>query len=447
MSDLDLKQIETTLHDELFVILNSSQIGYNELRKPQFQTLIEKQFNILYFIESKNSKKKKHPSSQLVERYNALLNKNFKIDETIAFSDLHEMYDEVKYLEVYYKNIVKVDLAQYTKDNIENIRNASKQKFQPQQAQQAGAAPQQPNTEKITTDQTKVVNANQAQPNQQMPPPMGAFGNQGSPWGGGRGGMGMGGMGMGGMPYGQNPYANMDPRQNPYIVGPASQRLQQEIKSGQIFAYKSKPKIIPLMKMLAAILIALLAITTLTTSIFMFLANNIAVWGQYRLTSGGTLLEGWVPMSTIWTGVMYVIVSLLLLFMAFSFIKPMLKLKGKKPNPNEQYYFSMQTLIMFFIVFVMCLMMGMPVYTNTFIDVAGTVPAPAYDTWDITNTMLVGKDGWFWGMITTSIIAGLTLIPVIVGSIYNPKKDNEKLNMIFEQYVDELAKAQGPRQF
>jgi len=67
---------------------------------------------------------------------------------------------------------------------------------------------------------------------------------------------------------------NLPPYENPFYVMPAQTRIKSEMATGKIYAYKTKPKIVPIIKMICCLTIALLAITELVMAIFIFMANG-----------------------------------------------------------------------------------------------------------------------------------------------------------------------------
>ncbi|MDR2823216.1 MAG: hypothetical protein LBV37_01645, partial [Mycoplasmataceae bacterium] len=85
-------------------LIFTSPVFANALKAPAFQVIIEKQLNILNFLESKNSVTKPITPDFII-KYNTITAKKFSIDSKVNYADLGEMVDDINYLEVYIKNI------------------------------------------------------------------------------------------------------------------------------------------------------------------------------------------------------------------------------------------------------------------------------------------------------------------------------------------------------
>ncbi len=408
------KNIEKELFDKLFVILNSQKLCAAYVGKGNFQEIIEKQANTLYFLEVKN-KSKHTKSAKILARYNALTNKSFEIDKNFKYDDFDSMIDDIHYLSVYYKNIMNIDLDDFVKQHKSDIEKIAKD---PNYIPKG-------NKEKIdSNDQTVVNNANTSNQNKQQ--------NQ-NKWGNNFG-AGMGNMaGMnGGMPN----MGNFPPQQNPYFIGMAQSRISKEIKEGKIFAYTSQPKIIPIMKVLVSSLIFLLGLLCIILSIFMGLANGVKNTEWTNSTTGELL-----PYSTISNCVMYGIFSLVFIFVSYWLASPLIPLKKKQKNNNEIYYFAWQLIAIFGVFFVISLIMG--------IFFGGTSTTIfSYNDWaripanEGTN-ILLGLTGWYWTYIIMFAVSGLIIVSIVISAVYNPKKDLQKINLLMKQYIDEIVASQN----
>jgi hypothetical protein len=186
----DLKNTQTTIASDLNTIFTATSL-VAAFKSPNFQTLVEKQLNILAYLERKH-KTKTIKSVTLLNKYNALSSKNFNIDTNIAYTNDTSLIDDANYLNIYLKNIYKVDvqaLANGTKADIPNLT------VNDAPGQSAGAA--------------------------------------------------MGGMpfAMGGMMGGMAPQM-----QNQMMAAMAQAKIQQQAAAGEVYLYKSKPKFIPILK-------------------------------------------------------------------------------------------------------------------------------------------------------------------------------------------------------
>lgn len=424
--ELNLKELQSKLYDNLFVILNSQKIGYGELRKDSFLQIIEKQFNILYFLETKNGSKHDQ-STEIITRYNTLLNKKFEIDKTLKYPDMDNLIDDINYLNVYYKNIMKIDLNEFSKkykgDILKQAVNVEKDKIDLTK-------------EKISSDQQTVLNSNEAakQKNSANQQSNNGFGP--NPWANAGFSGAQGAQNMGNIP-------GVNPHDNPYLIGMAQARLSAEIKQGSVFAYKSKPKIIIVTKIITSILISLLAIACLVLCIFMGMANGFS--NSNFILGDGTIGK----FSTVSYCIMYAIFFLVFMFVSYWLLKPMVpaldfKNKNKKKaNPNELYYFAWPLIAMFAIFFLISMLFGMFMIgeSGTIFD---NIPNYVKDLVNTNATQRTGLWGWYYTYIVLFAISGVIIIPIVVGSIYNPKKDLEKMQLILNQYIDELTNGSKP---
>ncbi|GHU32773.1 hypothetical protein FACS1894166_06770 [Bacilli bacterium] len=188
MDTSNLKKTQTTIVSELNTIFGASSLAA-AFRSPNFQTLVEKQLNILAFLERKH-KSKTIDSVDLLNKYNTLSGKHFNIDTNITYTNDTALIDDANYLNIYLKNIYKVDvqaLANGTKADIPNLT--------------VNDAPGQ--------------------------------------------GPAVGGMpfAMGGMMGGMAPVM-----QNQMMAAMAQAKIQQQAAAGEVYLYKSKPKYIPILK-------------------------------------------------------------------------------------------------------------------------------------------------------------------------------------------------------
>jgi len=161
---IDAKQLLKQETERLNKVLYTP-ITVSQLRTSTFQGVIEKQLNILAFLENKN-KTKKPTISLLVDRYNSLVNKKFAIDPNFKNDDLEELSDEMNYLVVYLKNILKIDL-----DSLPTVdpKKIEAQPTKPINNTESKPADAQTITANQKNDQT--VNTNQ----QSVPPPASGF--------------------------------------------------------------------------------------------------------------------------------------------------------------------------------------------------------------------------------------------------------------------------------
>jgi hypothetical protein len=177
-----------TISGNLQTIFNASSLK-DAFKTPIFQRVIEKQLNLLNFLEKKDDDKNKQ-STNLLNRYNELTNKKYQLDKKYDLKDISDLPDEINYLNVYIRNIYKTDL--------EALKQGKSAKVD-----------------------TPTVVDQQPQPTSAIPfmiPGM-----------------------MGGM-------NNVQSEQNPMYIAAANMKLNQEAAKNNVYLYKTKPKFIPLLK-------------------------------------------------------------------------------------------------------------------------------------------------------------------------------------------------------
>jgi hypothetical protein len=186
--EIDLKKEQRKVVNNLETIFNAPSMKA-ALLQSNLQSLIEKQLNILTYLETTN-KSKTIKSDKLLTTYNQLANKHFVIDKNIKYADDEILVDDINYLGVYIRNIYKTDLDALAAGKDAKVDTPTVGEAPTQQAAAAGAFPFM------------------------MP-------------------------GMAG---------NLPPEQNPVYTAMANARIQQETAQGKVYLFKTKPKYIPILK-------------------------------------------------------------------------------------------------------------------------------------------------------------------------------------------------------
>jgi hypothetical protein len=182
---IDLPKLQEKVTKDLQTILKAPSMA-NAFQQPNFQTVVEKQLNVLAYLEKTNGSKETKVN-ELLQSYNQLSGKHFTIDQNISFIDHETLVDDVNYLGIYIRNIYKIDLAMLAAGKQANITSPTVSEAAPKSA--GGATP----------------------------------------------------FALPGMD-------NLPPGQNPMSVAMASARIHQEFLQGKIYIFKTKPKVIPLIK-------------------------------------------------------------------------------------------------------------------------------------------------------------------------------------------------------
>ena len=112
----DSKAYETKLIDELDIVLHtkSKDVLSKINTSSQFQDVLKKEFNILFYLISKKKSTSVLPK-KLLAKFNELSKTEFKINEKYKPTDNYQMVDDINYLSIYIKNIFKVNLHDLSK--------------------------------------------------------------------------------------------------------------------------------------------------------------------------------------------------------------------------------------------------------------------------------------------------------------------------------------------
>jgi hypothetical protein len=185
---IDFKKEQQKLTTNLETVFNAASMRA-ALLQPNLQSIVEKQLNILFYLENVN-KTKIIKSDKLLNKYNEITTKHFTIDQNIKYADQDALIDDINYLGVYIRNIYKVDLEALAEGKEAKVITPT-----------VGEAPQV------------------SKPISGMPFMF---------------------PGMGG--------SNLSPEQNPMYAAMASARIQQESMQGKVYLFKTKPRFIPILK-------------------------------------------------------------------------------------------------------------------------------------------------------------------------------------------------------
>lgn len=218
-----------------------------------------------------------------------------------------------------------------------------------------------------------------------------------------------------GIPLAATPY------ENPYFIGKAYAKLTDDMKEGRFYRFKTKPTIIPKIKWLAIILLGLVAISLIIASIFIFISTSLKIVVEGEAISIGS------GYATIGSGVLYIILAAFTAYPMYVLIKGLI---GK--DQNQKYYFNW-TYIMIFVLLAMIVVMP---------DMRVTWLMP-YEIQPDQNTVLMAYKMWKILYIVSLSLSGLTLIPMILGSIFNPKPDPEAVEKKIREYVDLFSAESG----
>ncbi len=368
---IDFKVNETKLIDELDILLHTkSNVVLSKISSSQqFQDLIKKEFNILFFLIRKNKSSNELPN-KLLKEFNDLSKLDFKIDETYEQNDGYQLVDDINYLSIYIKNIFKVDINDLSKLDVK-VEDNQQNNYQ-----------QSANTNSNFNSQAAFA--------------AGTFNNQ-----------------------------------NPFLQASAKMRLQSEIRSGKVYVFKDKPKIMITLKWILIAIFALFTIALILSGVFVFLCNNFKNGKQYN---NGTD----VMINTIFSGIIYVLMAITFIYYDYRIYLD--AFDKKKANDNLKYRFDYNSMYFLIAIFIFIYIFDLFSNTasgnawffssiNTFVDKNPNIVTPLW--------------GWYCSEIICVVLFICLIIAIIVAKVYSPKPDIDKINALLKQYTDELVKSAG----
>jgi hypothetical protein len=287
----DSKKEQKKVVTNLTTIFNAPSMKA-ALTQPNLQSIIEKQLNILAYLENYN-KNKILKSDTLLKKYNELSTKSFVIDKNIGYTDNDVLVDDINYLAVYIRNIYKVDLEALAAGKEAKISTPT------------------------VTDATPPTPAATGFPFM-MPGMMGA---------------------------------GMSPENNPMYTAMANARIQADAAQGKVYLYKTKPKLMPILKGIIGIGLFICALASIFVGIGMAVSNG----SSYIATATNVEWSNSLGMESI----MYFIFGAAVLFSAYSITSPLLYKNTKRFNENRLYRFQWQSFIMTIILFMFIVIFGL----------------------------------------------------------------------------------------
>jgi hypothetical protein len=292
---VDLKKEQKKVVTNLTTIFNAESMK-TAITQVNLQSIIEKQLNILSYLEKTNGSKVLK-SATLLKKYNELSGKSYVIDKNVQYVDNDVLADDINYLGVYIRNMYKVDL--------EALADGKEAKI-------------------VTPTVTDVT------PKQESP-------MAGIPFM-------MPGMGAGGA------------ENNPMYAAMANARVQADAAQGKVYLFKTKPKLMPILKLIMGICLAICGLTSIFVGIGMvlckgssFLISNVGFGDKSAEYVGGLGMQSSI----------YFIFGAVVLFSAYSTLTPLLYKNTKRFNENRLYRFQWQSFIFTMIIFSFILIFGL----------------------------------------------------------------------------------------
>jgi hypothetical protein len=217
-----LDTLEERVEKSLKAILNAPIA--DSLKTKQMQDIFEKQINILGFLV-RNNKSKDKGLNEIITKYNTLSKKNFTLDVKVFYEDEDVLVDDINYLGIYIRNIYKIDLDALIKGKKADI---------------------------VQSTVSEVQQKDRGFANKFGSFAMPGFGS------------------VDGIPN----------EANPYFISLANIRLNDEIRKGNVYAFQSKPKLIPIFKYLIVAFALLATLGCILVGIGMILSKGDMVAGK-----------------------------------------------------------------------------------------------------------------------------------------------------------------------
>lgn len=372
-----MKKLEKDLYikhaKRLQAILDEKSTFVPFLNRKDFVAVLKTQLNVLYACEKLFPKVElaaKYSAKSLVKDFNKLTKENFKLDEKYKYEDETDLIDSINYLFTFCNNMFRVNLD----DLVEG--------------------------KKVTATDPHIDLRAKAHFDDEGPKvsPNFAF--------------------AGGIPLAGTPY------ENPYFIGQAYAKLNDDVRQGKFYRYKTKPAIVPIMKKISIILMIMLQVCLLAAAIFTFVATGLQAHEPVSGTTG--------ELNFIFNGVFYIICAAFGIYPLILTIGSMTGKKGK--NPNSKYYFAWPFVLVFVLLGVLFTVMD-----------CISVWISNLDFPDTASYHYTAYLGFKYILIVASGICGLNLIPVIVGAVCNPKPDAEAVEAKIREYIDLFSAESGFR--
>ncbi|MDR3249467.1 MAG: hypothetical protein LBS95_00075 [Mycoplasmataceae bacterium] len=190
----------------------------------------------------------------------------------------------------------------------------------------------------------------------------------------------------------------------------SNSKLNKDIASGKVFIYKSKPRIIPIIKFLFNYVLIGLCLSLLIYSFF----------GYILCTIHTNIDSDWVIYSSALIFATYLICSIILNY----------KIKLAN-NDNIKYYLKWQTIMLILIFLIFFVMIGMIGVTssNSFVTILEEIKLPHND--------FIKVSLWFnfIAIISTCVFILWLVILIILAAIFNPKRDDKKIGELYKEYL------------
>lgn len=234
----------------------------------------------------------------------------------------------------------------------------------------------------------------------------------------------------------QNNKMNFNDMAESMIAASANSLLIMNIRKGSVYQYKSKPKIIPILKwLIVAIICVLIGLSIASFALLMVAGPKVAYHPmkdgivQEDIISYGLQLATPFPFQLLLT-------TLILVLMIMSMVK-------NSKNENFKYYMSWGWMLMYILTLVFVWFMVGGIGSNllfnysSFLDDLSIVKSESGIAISLIEAYRVIQ-------FTIIGLLGLMIVFLIVGCVFNPKKDFERLQLLLQEYINDIKNGSIP---
>lgn len=226
---------------------------------------------------------------------------------------------------------------------------------------------------------------------------------------------------FGGMNMPMDGIFNQEMFQDQWYRKMAYDKYCSEVISGEFYEYKTKPLSVIIFKYLIAALILLFIVSIVVKIVFQILVSTIGVLGaESKITS--------VSIFSFFSTFPDIIMILLMGFIFYRLIKP-------TKNDNIKYFFHWKSLILIFSIILISLTINIPDVLKWYSN---------REKWEISENNEKIKNMYSY-LAMSFVYYGefvFIVILIIVASVFNPKKDVDRINKKLESLYNEIKSGQ-----
>ncbi|MBU3830584.1 MAG: hypothetical protein H9897_00260, partial [Candidatus Ureaplasma intestinipullorum] len=203
------------------------------------------------------------------------------------------------------------------------------------------------------------------------------------------------------------------------VMTQANMILSKNVSKGKVYIYNSKPKFIPIIKLIIVGLLFVMFV--LSIAAFALIASKN---GEIQIMNNGNVDKLRLNIPTFIF--QFIIVAIILCFIAFSMFKNF-------KNDNAKYRFSWGMMSFYLVLFLMSTFMFS---WNILIDPIQYLNDPSDEAVKYTFTYAANIE------IAIFAIIGVVIILTVIGAVLNPRKDEKRILKLLEQYASEIRNGQ-----